>query len=188
MRDGYEPDERTWRHGDCMFYPTYVHCRRPRVKCPKCGGHQVNAPFERKGSRFTTYFEGYAMMLMADMSRSYCPAIAENFPNATHVMDKFHVKQTVTNAMDEVRKEEQKEVEDKKELFRKRKLFFKPSAALTQGQAEEIAALSRRFPKTGRAFRISGVEPALFTRHAAKGYTSRSGRWRSAFHARAAAA
>lgn len=254
VRDGYEPDERIWRHGDCMFYPTYVHCRRPRVKCPTCGVRQINAPFERKGSRFTTYFEGYAMMLMADMprakaarllrcdeksmasmlsywvgkavderslgdvarlaldetsfrrghsyvtvavdadgrrvidveegrdkeavasfcgklrakggspeaivavtsdmSKSYCPAIAENFPNATHVIDKFHVKQTVTNAMDEVRKEEQKEVEDKKELFRKRKLFFKPSAALTREQAEEIAALSRKFPKTGRAFRI----------------------------------
>ena len=70
VRDGYEPDERVWRHGDCMFYPAYVHCRRPRVKYPTCGVRQVNAPFERKGSRFTTYFEGYAMMLMADMPRA----------------------------------------------------------------------------------------------------------------------
>ena len=69
-RYGYEPKERVWRHGDCMFYPTYVHCRRPRVQCPHCGIQQVNAPFERKNSRFTLLFEGYAMLLMADMPRA----------------------------------------------------------------------------------------------------------------------
>lgn len=254
VRDGYEPNEREWRHGDCMFFPTYVHCRRPRVKCPKCGVCQINAPFERKGSRFTTYFEGYAMMLMADMprakaakllrcdeksmagilaywvgkavdertleniariaidetsfkrghsyvtvtvdadrrrvidveegrdkdavkkfcekleakngdpgrilavtsdmSKSFCPAIKEKFKNAAHIIDKFHVKQTITNAMDEVRKDEQSEVEDKKELFRKRKAFFVPAAKMTDEQAAEIALLSKKFPKTGRAFQI----------------------------------
>lgn len=66
-RYGYEPKERVWRHGDCMFYPTLVHCRRPRVLCPCCGVQQVNAPFERKDSRFTLMFEGYAMLIMADM-------------------------------------------------------------------------------------------------------------------------
>ena len=31
-RYGYEPTERSWRHADCLFYPCYVHCKRPRVK------------------------------------------------------------------------------------------------------------------------------------------------------------
>ena len=31
-RYGYEPIERSWRHADCLFYPRYVHCKRPRVK------------------------------------------------------------------------------------------------------------------------------------------------------------
>ena len=31
-RYGYEPIERSWRHADCLFYPCYVHCKRPRVK------------------------------------------------------------------------------------------------------------------------------------------------------------
>ena len=57
-RYGYEPQERVWRHGDCMFFPTYVHCKRQKVRCPKCGVEQISAPFERKNSRFTTYFEG----------------------------------------------------------------------------------------------------------------------------------
>ena len=32
-RNGYEKNERVWRHGDCLFYPCYIHCRRPRETC-----------------------------------------------------------------------------------------------------------------------------------------------------------
>ena len=70
IRNGYEPKERLWRHGDIVFYPSYVHCKRPKVKCPHCGTVQINAPFERKNSRFTMMFEGYAMLILADMPRS----------------------------------------------------------------------------------------------------------------------
>ncbi|QNH53447.1 ISL3 family transposase [Selenomonas timonae] len=48
----------------------YVHCKRPRVLCDKCGTVQVNAPFERKNSRFTLLFEGYAMLLLQDIPRA----------------------------------------------------------------------------------------------------------------------
>jgi len=253
-RYGYEPNERLWRHADCMFYPTYVHCRRPKVICPKCGVKQTSAPFERKNSRHTMYFEGYAMMLLAnmpraaaaralrcdektmasivsywvnkandkrslkdlaklaldetsfrrghdyvtlminaeercvidveegrdketvanfckklvekggdpanitavtsDMSKSFCPAIEENFPNASHVIDKFHVKQIVTTAMEEVRKLEQKESDEKKSLFQSRRLFMVPKSKLTEEQSANLFALSKRFPKTGKAYRI----------------------------------
>ena len=47
-RYGYEPTEHSWRHADCLFYPCYVHCKRPRVKCDNCGVQQVTAPFERR--------------------------------------------------------------------------------------------------------------------------------------------
>lgn len=69
-RYGYEPTERSWRHADCLFYPCYVHCKRPRVKCDNCGVQQVTAPFERQNSRHTLLFEGYAMMIMADVFRA----------------------------------------------------------------------------------------------------------------------
>lgn len=69
-RYGYEPKERSWRHADCLFYPCYVHCRRPRLLCENCGVIQLNAPFERKNSRFTLMFEGYAMLIMADVPRA----------------------------------------------------------------------------------------------------------------------
>ena len=254
QRYGYEPNERVWRHGDCMFFPTYVHCRRPRVLCPHCGVQQINAPFERKNSRFTLLFEGYAMLIMADMprskaaqllrcnekslaeilvywvnkaveerplddvsslaidetsfrrghsyvtlvldaqrrrvidvepgrdkdtilsfaqkleqrggnrsnitavtsdmSKSYVPAIREVFTKAIHVIDKFHVKQILLNALDEVRKAEQKQTEDKRALFLGRRLFMIPQLKLSEEQTEKLAKLSQSYPQTGRAYRI----------------------------------
>lgn len=66
-RAGYEKQERVWRHGDCLFYPCYVHCRRPRIQCPEHKAKVVDAPWARKRSRFTLLFEGYAMLILADM-------------------------------------------------------------------------------------------------------------------------
>ena len=253
-RYGYEKSERVWRHGDCLFYPCYIHCRRPKVLCPRCGTKQVNAPFERKNSRFTLLFEGYAMLILqdapiakaaewlrcdeksltkilrywvkkavdgmslddviklaidetsfkrghkyvtliidaarrrvidvedgrdketiklfaaklsekggnpkkitevtSDMSKSFLPAIEENFPNAENIIDKFHVKKVLIDALDEVRKAEQKDVSDKKELFRGRRLFMIPEARLTIEQSVKLAEMSKRYPLTGRAYRI----------------------------------
>jgi len=253
-RFGYEKKERIWRHGDCMFYPCYVHCRRPKVLCADCGTKQVNAPFERKNSRFTLLFEGYAMMILADapiaktsewlrcdeksltkilrywvnkavdsmdlsevialaiddtsfkrghkyvtiiidaikrrvidvengrekttitqfadkltakggdpekaktvtsdMSKSYMPAIAENFPNAENIIDKFHVKKVLIDALDKVRKEEQKTIADKRGLFQGRRLFMIPETKLSSEQAVKVAEMSKRYPLTGRAYRI----------------------------------
>jgi transposase len=253
-RNGYEPNERVWRHGDVMFYPCLIHCRRPKVLCPHCGSVQVNAPFERKNSRFTLLFEGYAMLILADMpiaktaallrcdekslvkimrywvtkavdamdlrdvamlaidetsfkrghkyvtliidaakrrvldvedgrdmetvkkfaekltakggnperitavtsdmSKAFLPAIAENFPNAENIIDKFHVKKVLIDALDDVRKAEQRVVEDKTALFRGRRLFMIPEAKLTAEQSATLAEMSKRYPKTGRAYRI----------------------------------
>lgn len=67
VRAGYEKTERVWRHGDVMFYPCYVHCRRPRITCDEHKTKVVEAPWARKNSRFTLMFEGYAMLILADM-------------------------------------------------------------------------------------------------------------------------
>ena len=67
LRAGYEKTERLWRHGDITFYPCYVHCRRPRMKCKKHGTKVMSAPWARKNSRFTLLFESYAMLLLMDM-------------------------------------------------------------------------------------------------------------------------
>jgi transposase len=258
-RFGYEKNLRVWRHGDCMFYPCYVYCRRPKVLCPNCGAQQVSAPFERKNSRFTLLFEGYALMLLAeatvakaakwlrcdekslvkimrhwvnkavketnlsevamlaidetsfkrghkyvtlvvdadkrrvidveegremkavevfaeklsakggdptkvtavtsDMSKTFLPAIEKHFPNAENTIDKFHVKKVLIDALDEIRKAEQKTVADKRGLFCGRRLFMIPEAKLTAEQSAKLAEMSNRYPKTGRAYRIvSGLD------------------------------
>lgn len=62
-----EEKERTWRHGDVVFFPCYIHCRRPRIKCKKHGIRVVTAPWARPKSRYTLLFESYAMLLLKSM-------------------------------------------------------------------------------------------------------------------------
>lgn len=62
-----EEKERTWRHGDVVFFPCFVHCRRPRIKCKKHGIHVVTAPWARPNSRYTLLFESYTMLLVRSM-------------------------------------------------------------------------------------------------------------------------
>jgi transposase len=90
----------------------------------------------------------------SDMSKTYLPAIRENFPNAENIIDKFHVKKVLIDALDEVRKTEQKAVSDKRGLFQGRRLFMVPESRLTDEQAITLAQMSKRYPQTGRAYRI----------------------------------
>ena len=75
------------------------------------------------------------------MSKPYLPGIAENFPNALNVIDKFHVKQVLTNALDKVCKEEQKTSEAKQALFQGRRLFMIPRSRMTEQQAAKLDSL-----------------------------------------------
>jgi transposase len=90
----------------------------------------------------------------SDMSKSFLPAIAKYFPNAENIIDKFHVKKVLIDALDKVRKAEQKSVADKRGLFRGRRLFMIPKAKLTAEQSAVLTEMSKRYPKTGRACRI----------------------------------
>jgi transposase len=65
----------------------------------------------------------------SDMSKAFLPAIAEHFPNAKNVIDK-------------------------KELFMGRRLFMVPQAKLSREQNVKLAEMSKRYPQTGRAYRI----------------------------------
>ena len=48
---------RTWRHLDFFQHQAFLTARVPRVTCPRCGVHQVGAPWAREGTGFTTSFE-----------------------------------------------------------------------------------------------------------------------------------
>ena len=255
-----EETERVWRHGDVVFFPCYVHCRRPRIKCSD-GIHVVTAPWSRPGSRYTLLFESYAMLLVksmpvnqarkllrishtsltsilrywvkkavdaddlsdvrsicvdetsfrkgqsyvtivsdagkrrvidvedgrdieaverfsykleekdgdcgkirtyiSDMSKAYESARDLCFPNATQTIDKFHVKQLMLQAMDEVRRTEQS-----KSLSRSRrsgkKLLMIPESRLSDQQQVRINELSKQYQKTGRAYRMVQVLDEMY--------------------------
>lgn len=250
-----EESERIWRHGDVVFFPCYVHCRRPRIKCGK-EIHVVTAPWARPGSRYTLLFESYAMLLVksmtvnearkllrmshtsltgilrywvkkavnemdmsnvrsicvdetsfkkgqsyvtvisdikarkvidveegrdsqaivnfsykleekggecdkikvfvSDMSQAYESAKEECFPNAIQVIDKFHIKQAMLQAMDEVRREEQGKKTSRSKQSGK-KLLMIPQSRQTEQQSMKVAEISRKYPKTGRAYRMVQV-------------------------------
>ena len=247
-----EETERVWRHGDVVFFPCYIHCRRPRIKCED-GIHVVTAPWARLGSRYTLLFESYAMLLaqsmpvnqarkllrishtsltailrywvhkavdeedlsevrsicvdetsfkkghsyvtvisdavkrrvidveegrdaatverfsykleekggdcgriktyISDMSAAYESARELCFPDSTQIIDKFHVKQLMLQAMDEVRKAEQGKTFSRSKRSGK-KLLMIPEKRLTKQQQERIATLSKQYPNTGRAYRM----------------------------------
>jgi transposase len=54
-------EERLWRHLDTMQLQTWVHGRPPRVDCPEHGVRQAGVPWAEPGSRFTKFFERFAI-------------------------------------------------------------------------------------------------------------------------------
>ncbi|GHU83127.1 hypothetical protein FACS1894196_2500 [Clostridia bacterium] len=88
-----------------------------------------------------------------DMSKAYMNGIQECFPYAKLTVDKFHVKKLMIEAMDEVRKAEQKEHKSRA-LLNSKKLLMIPETRQNEQQRLRVAELSKLYPKTGRAFRM----------------------------------
>ena len=109
----------------------------------------VKVRFERQGGSADNI-----TAVTSDMSASFLPAVKEYFPHAEQVIDKFHVKQVLTKALDEVRKNEQREVDDKKTLFQYRKPFMTRDDHMSKKQKYRYRTLSKTYPKTARAHRI----------------------------------
>ena len=90
--------------------------------------------------------------------------IKECFPNAKLTIDKFHVKKQMLDAMDDVRKAEQREHRSK-ELHNSKRLLMIPEAKQSEEQILRIAELSKQHPKTGRAFRmVAGLDSVYSSR------------------------
>lgn len=57
---------RAWRHLDTGGFPTWLHARPPRVKCPTDGVRQVRLPWAEPKSRFTSAFERFAIDVLKE--------------------------------------------------------------------------------------------------------------------------
>jgi len=80
-----------------------------------------------------------------DMSESYIGAIEDHCPNATLVLDRFHIAKAVNEAVDEVRKEEWRKasVGERKALKGLRWLLFKHSSNRSKKDTRILNALHK---------------------------------------------
>lgn len=87
-----------------------------------------------------------------DMSRAYIASAAECLPQADIVFDRFHIMKKLNEAIDEVRRQEQKNF---KEEFKNTKyLWLRNGNKLKPEHKERISLLSNQFPQIGEAYRL----------------------------------
>ena len=63
----HDTEAKTWRHLNFFEHMTYLHARRPRVRCETCGVRTVAVPWSRPNSGFTILFEAFVMTLAKEM-------------------------------------------------------------------------------------------------------------------------
>jgi transposase len=95
-----------------------------------------------------------------DMSPAYIKGLADHLPAAQITFDPFHVAKLANEAVDEVRREEQK---DQPELKGTRYLWLKNEWNHTDKQAEQWAQIKGSKLKTARAWLLKSVLQDVFT-------------------------
>ena len=86
-----------------------------------------------------------------DMSPAFIKGIAENLPNAAITFDKFHAVKIINDAVDQVRRAEQKE---QGPAARHALSLAAQSANLSARQRKTLDGLPTRHLKTARAYQI----------------------------------
>jgi transposase len=86
-----------------------------------------------------------------DMSPAFIKGVGESLPNAAITFDKFHAVKIINEAVDEVRRAEQK---GQSLLRGTRYIWLRNPANLSERQRATLEALPTRHLKTGRAYQI----------------------------------
>jgi transposase len=94
-----------------------------------------------------------------DMSQAFVKGLREEFPSAHLTFDKFHVVMLMNDAVDEVRRKEQKE---HVELKKTRYSWLKNEENLTAAEKERFQELKDSTLATARAYRIKTMLQALY--------------------------
>jgi len=87
----------------------------------------------------------------ADLSRAFKKGINEHLPQAEIVFDRFHVMKLVNKALDEVRREEQK---NNPLLVKTRYAWLHNPETATENQTKQLESLTKLNLKTARAYQI----------------------------------
>jgi transposase len=86
-----------------------------------------------------------------DMSKSYISAVKDYMDQADIVFDRFHIVKKLNEAVDEIRRTEQKEYT---ELKKSRYLWLKNNSKLNQEQKDKVNYLAEAYPNIGTAYRL----------------------------------
>lgn len=98
--------------------------------------------------------------ICSDLSPAFILGIKNNFPDAQHVFDKFHVVKIVNKAVDEVRAKEAKA----NELIRKSKYsLLKNPENLTATQKNKLDSILAEYTQSGEAYKLKLEFQDLFT-------------------------
>ena len=124
--------------------------------------------------RFATHLRSHGCDPLAvrkaciDMSPAFISGVAEHFPNARVIFDKFHIMKLANEALDAVRREEHgermKATGGRSALKHKRFILRMGREKLTAEQIREVDSLSKQGLKTGRAYRMKEALRELFGR------------------------
>ena len=101
---------------------------------------------DRKNVKFVTM----------DMNRAFFEAVRKTLPGATVIIDKFHVVRYCTWAMENVRKDVQKNLSDNERKYfkRSRTLLLKHRKDLNAAQSEAVLGMLNRSEKLMNAYRL----------------------------------
>ena len=98
-----------------------------------------------------------------DMADAYSLGCAEAMPNAAQTVDRFHVMQLFTGALDRVRAAEAKSSAEKRALLKGTKyIWLKRPENLTERQAARRTSLEREHLRTARACAMTEAMRAVY--------------------------
>ncbi len=86
-----------------------------------------------------------------DMSKAYISQASETMSQADIVFDRFHIVKKLNEAVDKIRRADQKE---HNELRRTRYMWLRNNSNLSETQREKISILAATFPNIGTAYRL----------------------------------
>lgn len=95
-----------------------------------------------------------------DMSKSYISACELYMPKADMVFDRFHIVKKLNEAIDDIRREEQKQV--RAELKNTRYLWLKKASTLSENQRQRLDELQQDFPRLGQAYGLKELFREVF--------------------------
>jgi transposase len=103
-----------------------------------------------------------------DMSEAYIGAIRDHCPNATLVLDRFHIVKALNEAVDEVRKEQWRQVgrHERKVLKGLRWLLYRHSSTRSRKHTRTLKALEKSNRRIYRAWRLKDEFEQFWEYHA----------------------